>query len=790
MIADFLRRFRRSLRAELILPALVAGALMALVAGFSLYALFKAHARDEMSRWAVSLADSVNYAAETSNNLSDLERFVTALGADPEIGTIVVAAGKPPQVLAATRLAWWRRPLAELPEASIRTHLSEPVDQGKQAHWGPDSQRLITSVPLHVHQPQMDAGRLAAGAVYVELDARPQLARRQFHALLAGGGLGVAILLMTALGLGLIRARVIAPVRAIQRAVEERESGDRQAYAHVTSHDEIGVLAAATNRLLDAQEEREALFRQMFSAHPAVQFLLDARDGTIVDINAATESFYGYSRDELIGQPISRINTLPGDRLQDLVDRVREEDGMREEFQHRLADGELRDVMVQAGVIDVGGHTYLHSIVHDITEANRYRQGLETYGYLFENLPVGVFRSTTGPEGRFLALNPAMAKLFRAEDPAELARHRVADLYQDPDDRWAILDELGQNGQVRRREVRMERLDGSPMWGNLTAYLYIDDNGTDFVDGILEDITERKAAEEALRQTERQLRTLLEHFPGGVLFEGPERRVVLVNHRFPELFRIPQTPDELVDADCRSAAQAVKALFIDPEGFANGIERLIAHQKPVHGQTLTMTDGRVLERDYIPIPGEAQLLGHLWLYRDVTERASLEAELQHQATHDRLTGVCNRLKAEEILEKEKERSDRYGTSFAAVMFDIDRFKAVNDTYGHDTGDAVLRELTRLVASCLRTPDTLARWGGEEFVVVLPETGPSGAERLAERLREAVAEHDIPGPGGVTISLGVAAYRPERPLNTLLKEADDALYRAKRQGRNRVEVAPD
>jgi diguanylate cyclase (GGDEF)-like protein/PAS domain S-box-containing protein len=334
----------------------------------------------------------------------------------------------------------------------------------------------------------------------------------------------------------------------------------------------------------------------------------------------------------------------------------------------------------------------------------------------------------------------------------------------------------------------MQGLDGTEMWVSMTAYLLTDEFGTTFVDGILEDITERKAAEQALRQTERRLRSLLEHFPGAVLFEDSDRQVVLVNRNFVDLFQIPAEPEALVGSDCKTAAQAAKGLFTRPEQFIESIEQRIREQKPAHGEQLAMTDGRTLERDYLPIPGDGTLLGHMWLYRDITERKTLEAELQHQATHDRLTGTRNRLRLEELLEREQNRSERYGTPFALVMFDIDHFKRVNDTYGHDTGDAILRELTRLVEGCLRPPDTLARWGGEEFMVMLPETDRDGATELAQRLRHAVAEHTFSGPGEVTISLGVAEHHADQPVKVMLKAVDDALYRAKGAGRNRVEVA--
>jgi diguanylate cyclase (GGDEF)-like protein/PAS domain S-box-containing protein len=788
VIAALANRFRRSLTLKLLVPALAVGALAALAGGWLLYSQFKAHARAEMTRWAVSLADSVNYAAETSDDAADLERFVTALGAEPDIRTIVVAAGQPPQVLASTHMAWWRHSVAEVPDGAVRRRLQEADGSGPQAHWSEGPARLITTVPLRIHRPEMDPARLAAGTVYLELDARAELAHQRFHATLAGGVLGGTALLITVLGLWLIQSRVTRPVRAIQAAVERRQEGDDDAYAPVTAGDEIGLLARATNRLLDLQAEREALFRQMFSDHPSVQFLLDADDGSIVDLNNAAEGFYGYPRRDLLGQPISRINNLTPAELEQALDHVRSEGALEGQFQHRLANGELREVWIQTGLVRVGERTYLNSIVHDVTEANRYRRQLETYRHLFQNLPVGVFRSSTGAEGRFLELNPAMGEMFGAESTDELARHSVVSLYRDSADRETILSALQEQGEVRRREVTMQGLDGTEMWVSMTAYLLTDEFGTTFVDGILEDITERKSAEQALRQTERRLRSLLEHFPGAVLFEDSDRQVVLVNRNFVDLFQVPAEPEALVGSDCKTAAQAAKGLFTRPEQFIESIEQRIREQKPAHGEQLAMTDGRTLERDYLPIPGDGALLGHMWLYRDITGRKTLEAELQHQATHDRLTGTRNRLRLEELLEREQNRSERYGTPFALVMFDIDHFKRVNDTYGHDTGDAILRELTRLVEGCLRPPDTLARWGGEEFMVMLPETDRDGATELAQRLRRAVAEHTFSGPGEVTISLGVAEHHADQPVKVTLKAVDDALYRAKGAGRNRVEVA--
>jgi len=169
-------------------------------------------------------------------------------------------------------------------------------------------------------------------------------------------------------------------------------------------------------------------------------------------------------------------------------------------------------------------------------------------------------------------------------------------------------------------------------------------------------------------------------------------------------------------------------------------------------------------------------------------RQRLELQLAHQATHDPLTELLNRRAFEEILQTEASRAERYAEPLALVMLDIDHFKAVNDTYGHGTGDRLLVALTGLVAGRLRGADTMARWGGEEFMIILPRTDRTGARELAEDLRRAVAQADFPVPDRITVSLGVEAHQKGDGLKDLTKRVDDALYAAKMGGRNRVVVA--
>lgn len=167
--------------------------------------------------------------------------------------------------------------------------------------------------------------------------------------------------------------------------------------------------------------------------------------------------------------------------------------------------------------------------------------------------------------------------------------------------------------------------------------------------------------------------------------------------------------------------------------------------------------------------------------------------LRIEATYDHLTGVWNRGAAMQSLEKELSRGLREGKHTGLIMADIDHFKGVNDTYGHQAGDATLREVTRRIRRLLRHYDTIGRYGGDEFVIVLPGCDSAGAERMANRIRDQIEADPISTMEGmidVAISLGVSNTDGSNYLdaNRLIRAADIALYRSKKEGRNRVSMA--
>jgi len=209
--------------------------------------------------------------------------------------------------------------------------------------------------------------------------------------------------------------------------------------------------------------------------------------------------------------------------------------------------------------------------------------------------------------------------------------------------------------------------------------------------------------------------------------------------------------------------------------------------KTSEGLVITVTEARP-ESEYDELFNEISALNNE-LVNARRELARKNVELDRLASIDPLTGIPNRRVILEFASEHFLLAKRYNITFSLVMIDLDHFKRVNDTYGHQAGDVVLKKTGVLVERNLRDTDHVGRYGGEEILIVLPNTDASQAFQVAERIREDISREVFQAEGGVsftvTVSLGVSAYDGEDSLETLLGRADRALYRAKENGRNQV-----
>ncbi len=185
------------------------------------------------------------------------------------------------------------------------------------------------------------------------------------------------------------------------------------------------------------------------------------------------------------------------------------------------------------------------------------------------------------------------------------------------------------------------------------------------------------------------------------------------------------------------------------------------------------------------LTNEKNMTEYILSFTDVTALDNENRTLEKNVVTDKLTGIYNRHKFDEMLEIEIGKSERSKGSLAIVFFDIDHFKIVNDKHGHDVGDEVLKSFAKIVKSSLRSTDTFARWGGEEFAVLIPDTNIEDATHFAQRLRKDIEEFSFENVGRVTSSFGVALYKSGENVVDFLKRVDNALYEAKNSGRNRV-----
>jgi diguanylate cyclase (GGDEF)-like protein len=281
----------------------------------------------------------------------------------------------------------------------------------------------------------------------------------------------------------------------------------------------------------------------------------------------------------------------------------------------------------------------------------------------------------------------------------------------------------------------------------------------------------------------------LDNIQNGVLLLDHELRARYANPALHAMFKSPQkfVDSKPLYADMLKHARRSSAYAVSPDELKRYVaERLawvVAGDRPPVDQHLS--SGRVIRCQCAALPGGGRML----TYSDVTDIVRHAEELERLATTDGMTGIYNRRHFMSLADLELTRSRRYGRPVSFLMIDIDFFKSINDRFGHEVGDQMIVHLTTLARACKRDSDVLARIGGEEFALLLPETDLAQAQVVAERLRRDVGENPLIAKSDrilTTISIGVAEYNAAMiGIADLMRSADHALYDAKGGGRNRV-----
>ncbi|HYA87200.1 MAG TPA: diguanylate cyclase [Nitrospirota bacterium] len=307
-----------------------------------------------------------------------------------------------------------------------------------------------------------------------------------------------------------------------------------------------------------------------------------------------------------------------------------------------------------------------------------------------------------------------------------------------------------------------------------------------------QEIAERKRVEAALQKNEKKYRKMFENVQDIFYVEDASGIIADIS---PSITKYTgYLREELI-------GKPTATFYLNPEDREKMLERLQEAGEVVDYEVVLMAkdDRRVhvsLHAHLLYDDEEGGGPGFIeGVMRDITERKQAAAQLKQlnemltsQAATDPLTGIYNRSKFNEMLNAEIHRALRFNTSLSLIMFDIDDFKKINDNFGHHEGDKVLREVTALVTQNVRIHDIFARWGGEEFMIMVANTALDNARQFAEKLRHNIDNHNFQGGQHVTCSFGVAQLGIDENDDLLTKKVDNALYRAKAAGRNRVEIA--
>jgi diguanylate cyclase (GGDEF)-like protein/PAS domain S-box-containing protein len=443
--------------------------------------------------------------------------------------------------------------------------------------------------------------------------------------------------------------------------------------------------------------------------------------------------------------------------------------------------GELVGLIGFADILTTIEHGYIEELEHALNERDaslraseqRFRTYAETASDWFWEIDVN---------GRLTTVSERIEDIL-GQSASSLIGHSYRELGGDSE-QWDRLErEITNHRPLRDFEVACHSQAGEMRWLLISGRPMFDEDGK-YVGyhGTGRDNTRWKQAEAAMRESEQRYRALVEQSPDAIIVHR-EQRIAFANAAAVRMFGA-EAVDALIDLE-------LMTLFAPDSAHApedrlrdvgqSGADSLVEER-------MVRIDGRVIaveiaamEVAYGGTPASQLVI------RDVTRRKQLEDELRRLATTDQLTGAYNRLHFESHLEQAMKEAVRYETPLGVMMFDIDHFKRVNDHFGHDAGDRVLGRVVEIVSSVLRDADILARWGGEEFMIMAPGTDLEGMGEMAAKIGHVVRQARFEGPPSLTLSFGVAQYRAGEQREHLLKRLDEALYEAKRDGRDRVSI---
>ncbi|MHB0971010.1 MAG: EAL domain-containing protein [Thermoanaerobaculia bacterium] len=519
------------------------------------------------------------------------------------------------------------------------------------------------------------------------------------------------------------------------------------------------------------------------------------RAGIITHASPSAETLTGYTAEELTGRnAFELVNPADAVEARTSLDHALQHpaESVRAEFRVLRKDGVWRWIeAVGVGVVAAGETAGVFARCHDITERRRAEESIRLLSQVVEGMHIGLYVLQLEESGkdeslRIVATNPA-ASQFTGVEPHLVAGRLFADCFPALRGTQLIrrvadvargggIDDIGEFSYGDERVLP----------GIFSAKAFpLDDAGVGFV---FENITARKEAELALRESEERFRSIVETTTEWIWAVDTSGILTYSNPAITSILGFD--PAEVIGKNVFSMLSDASRAAHHPHFL-----RAVATKSGWSAATLEMrhTNGtyRAVESSASPtLDPSGALVGFRGAIRDITERKRAEERIHYQAYHDSLTDLPNRALFHDRLTVSLIHAQRRGEGLAVFFLDIDHFKLINDTLGHSVGDALLQRVARRLQGLIRSDETLARVGGDEFLLLVPGAGRTDdAEQRAQTLLAAMAKPFVISGHQLyaTVSIGIALY-PTNGTNaeTLLKNADNAMYRAKELGRNTIQ----
>ncbi|MGH8986487.1 MAG: PAS domain S-box protein [Acidimicrobiia bacterium] len=546
-----------------------------------------------------------------------------------------------------------------------------------------------------------------------------------------------------------------------------------------------------------ALRESERRFAAAFERSPVAVALIGL-DGRAIDCNAEFCRMLDRSRDEIVGEDTLTL-VHPDDRYAVVAQSTARLESDVEELPDPTRmlrrDGSIVWVRSDSHLMtdDDGAASSVVATMLDITAQREAEEKLQTSEHWYRTLVSHQSDIVTvvGNDGEVLYISPSVETVLGIKPEEMIGGTGAEGVHPDDIDRLfsSLTDQLDRGSDARPVEYRQRCSDDSWLWLEATGQYLPDDLGVDGVIVTARDISERKRAEAQQRETDTQFQAAFAASPLGIGFADLTGQIVWVNRALAGIVGIAEDDLRAMKFQELSSPDEFEMERAETRRLLRGeIDSFLSEKRYDHpaGRTVWALLYVSLIRDTDGKP--KYVVGQL---EDITERKQRELELTHDAEHDLLTGLQNRAGLRATLARMwAERSTE--RPMAVLFGDLDRFKPVNDTFGHQAGDEVLAHVARRLQQVVRGGDVVARWGGDEFVVVCAGVADlDEAATIGERIRLAMAEpfRVAAGEFRVGMSVGVAIDRGHSTPDELLADADAAAFRAKGEGRSCVAVAP-